>query len=549
MLKHLQISNYALIAESSVAFNDKLVTVTGESGAGKSIMINALAMVLGDRADFSVIRKGQEKCFVEATFEQLTAESKGVLKAHGLDVYDQLILRRELTKSGRSRAFVNDTPVALNVLKSIAERLVDLYSQHEQTALNKLNYQGAIFDAYAGVKDIFSQYSIEYSKFKGLKNELRELQEAAAQIRKDKDYFTFQLEELNSIRLDELDLDALEEEVSTLENAEQILSTLGQVESALNSDGGLTESLSSIMQLVRNIAQHNPRLNALSERLESVKLELDDIAFETTRTAEGIELDPSRLAQVQEQIDALNRLLHKHGAGGVVDLQKIRDEYAMKVAATENFDEEVVRIEQELKSAYECSIKHANTLTQSRKEAVGTFETKVVGLLAQLGMAKAAFKVKFVEQEELHERGKELVRFLIDANGLGQMQPIEKVASGGEMARLMLALKAVSQSSLAQCLIFDEIDSGVSGEVANRIGALMAKLSLENQCIAITHLPGVASKGDQHLKIYKTERDGAVTSEFKSLTEEERIKELAMMFSGDSPSEAALETARSLRAH
>lgn len=548
MLKRLNIVDYALIAEAEINFEKGLTVVTGESGAGKSIMLEALSLLLGARAEFSAIRIGREKSIVEAVFAAYPAEINDLLRAEGLDVFDQLIIRRELTKSGRSRAFVNDTPVSLQVLKGVGPQLIDLHGQKENMSLQSANFKWEQLDEFAGCVKQRELYQQQYREWKQCKRQLQNIEEAAAQVRKDQDYFEFQLAELDALDLNEERSAGLADELSELENATSILESLNKASSILDEENrGVQVMLRQAQRELDDVARHSQGVEEASKRMNAMFLELGDISHELSRLADRVEVNPERLLQVREQLDEINRLCHKHGVQSAGELAEIKEEYQLKLAGIASFEEEQSLLEEKLKSLDSACKKSAEALHAKRVEAAPRFAAEVCDRLRSLGMPKAHFKVDLVPQQEMTEQGLSDISMLFDANGSERLLPIEQVASGGEMARLMLSIKHVNRSGAgAATIIFDEIDTGVSGEVALKVGNVMSQLALNTQVMAVTHLPGVAAKGAQHLRISKVEDKGQVISRFDYLNKEQRVVELATMFSGEQPTENDLASARGL---
>lgn len=551
MLKRLSISNYALIKRAEVDFHSGFTVVTGESGAGKSIMLEAVGLLLGARANFSTVRKGEAKCFVEATFSMDNKAVHALLGEHHLDQLKDLIVRRELTAEGRSRAFVNDTPVNVAVLKELGRLLIDLHGQQENLALQTAHYQCQQLDQYSESRTLHSTYSTAYQSWKQAQRQLDDLRDAAAQVRKDQDYFQFQHEELSALSFDAEAHATLEGELNELEHAGEILSTLGKISQILTEEQyGALESLRSASSESDALSQHSHSLKDIHERLKSAHIELSDLNNEVERVMDNIEVNPNRLEEVREKLDDYNRLMHKHGVSTLEDLKAVFDEYALKLEGIESFDSEIDRLERKVAQARAEALKLAQDLSSQRRKAKPGFEKALLEQVHQLGMPKAHFELAIETRDELGVLGLDRIEMRFNANGKDHLSPLQEVASGGEVARLMLALKSiVSRSSESMTMIFDEIDTGVSGEVAKRIGQLMKALGTKAQIISVTHLPGVAAKGDQHLKIYKEEQEGSVVSNLLHLQPGQRVEELAAMFSGDQLTEASLESARNLLAN
>ncbi|MCO4807429.1 DNA repair protein RecN [Salibacteraceae bacterium] len=546
MLIKLSISNYALIDSASVGFSNGLTTITGESGAGKSIMLEAIGLILGGRSNFASIRKGEDKCIVEAVF-LANSTVNALIKENGLDEYEELTIRRELTQNGRSRAFVNDTPVNVNVLRTLGVELIDLHGQHENLSLQTSGFKFHHLDSFAKASVEFDQYKKAYGELQAIEKRYNDLLDAAAQVRKDKDYFQFQYDELSKSDFSDIELESLEQEVKTLENAKEIIQSLAQAGQISEMDNGIQQQLSEMQRILNGIASYSAPLQKLSERLESISLELRDLTYEVEQSADSVNVDPDQLRTTQETLDELHRLFHKHNVSSIKELESILHDYELKLSGIDSFDDELAGLESQLATNKAVASSGADELSKVRTKSISQFGNEVEGLLHQLGMPKARFVANLKSGQEFGPYGQDQVAFLLDANGDDNLQPIEEVASGGESARLMLALKAVSnQDNKALTMIFDEIDTGVSGEVAKRIGSLMQRLASSNQVLAVTHSPGVAAKGKNHLKIFKHEVGGRMVSQFAQLTEKNRIDELAGMFSGDSITDASRESAKGL---
>ncbi len=548
MLKHLHITNYALIARTEVSFEKGFTVITGETGAGKSILLEALGLVLGSRANFNSIRKGEEKCFIEASFDYNDPLVDSFLKNNSLDLWDELILRREITRSGRSRGFINDTPVSISVLKEISIFLVDLHGQQENISLQTPSYQLKQLDAFAQNSDLFNAYNQSFHVLKSIDKQLSQLKDAAAQVRKDQDYFSFQYEELNSIELNVEEFEGLTNELGELEHAEDIQRSLMIAQEAIDGDhnSALSAARTALSEL-RSVQSYSTKLLELFERLNSSLIELEDVIAECNRVQQSVEWNPQRLEQVRERLDLYHKLLHKHSVDTVTELIEIKEEYRIKLDGIASYDTELEELEDKLELAKKEAHQNAEVLSNSRRSVLPQFEAGLIGRVRQLGMSKATVNVLLGESDDLSASGKDTIDMLFDANGSKSLVPLRESASGGEVSRLMLALKSIlAANDKTPTLIFDEIDTGVSGEVAKQIGSLMKTISNTTQILAVTHLPGVAAKGENHFKIQKKEEKEVVFSRLEQLNEDERIKEIAAMFSGHKLTDAALESARNL---
>lgn len=551
MLKHLEITNYALIRHTLVSMEPGFTVITGETGAGKSILLEALGLVLGSRANFNAIRKGEEKCVIEATFEYDNDALDAALTKEALDVHSDVILRRELTASGRSRAFVNDSPVNNSVLKEIAGYLVDMHGQQENLSLQTPGYQVRQLDLFARNQKTFSAFVEAHRTFKSLEKQLNQLVDAAAQVRKDEDYFKFQFEELQELKVDAETFQSLEEELSELEHAEDIQKSLSAADDALGGGSDGNEAALTILRKavaeLRSIEGFTERLKELSERLGSALIELEDIQAECTRIANAVEYNPQRLEVVRDQLDQVQRLMHKHGVTSLPELLEVKEEYRIKLEGIASYEDELAELESKTAAAATALKEKAVALTASRMNAVEVYVSRLTEQVRKLGMAKANIEVRMTPLEAPGPLGAESIEMWFDANGNQHLVPLKDSASGGEVSRLMLALKSIlAENDQTPTLIFDEIDTGVSGEIAKQIGVLMRSISAHTQIIAVTHLPGVAAKGKHHLQIAKHEEAGQVLSGLRVLDKAERIQEIAGMFSGNALNQASLESARNL---
>lgn len=550
MLKQLEITNYALIRHTTVQLDQGFTVITGETGAGKSILLEALGLVLGSRANFNAIRRGEEKCVIEATFEYEDKELDALLKRESLDVLSDIILRRELTATGRSRAFVNDSPVNMATLKEVASFLVDLHGQQENLSLQTPSYQVHQLDLFARNASTFDAYQEAFKTFRSLDRQLEQLKEAAAQVRKDQDYFQFQFDELSEMDLDAEAYETIENEVNELEHAEDIQRSLSVVDGVLDGANGsdsVVQLLRQAQQELRSIEGFSNQLKELSERLHSSLIELEDLRGECARVANGIEYDPQRLEVLREKMDLVQRLMHKHGVQTIAELLDVKEEYRLKLEGIASYEDELAEVEGKLSEAQKQLKERGKALTDSRKSASEAYVARLTEQVRILGMPKATIDLRIQALESAGSLGMESVEMWFDANGSSHLVPLKDSASGGEVSRLMLALKRIlAENDKTPTLIFDEIDTGVSGEIAKQIGSLMRSISGHTQIIAVTHLPGVAAKGEKHLRIAKREEGNEVLSELRILQPEERVEEIAGMFSGHKLNEASLQSARNL---
>ena len=548
MLKQLHISNYALIDELSVGFETGFNVITGETGAGKSILLGALGFALGDRADTGVLYDKDKKCVVEAQFELEDENLKPLFEESDLDFETECIFRRELNPQKKSRAFINDTPVALQTMKEIGSQLVDIHSQHDSLLLTDADFQLKLLDEIAQNGELLSEYQTEYSHYNALKRKLNELKEMATKNTAENDYLKFQLDELDKADLKEGEYADIEQTLSVMENAEEIKTLLVTanrlMDDSENAILGQVNALTSTLQRMKHLL---PDTEELAERVENLKVELKDIAYDLHRKEDETQFDEGQLQSLQERYDLLSRLMMKHRVGSFEELIALRDSLKEKVNAFENIDEAIAQAEKELKTSEKQLSSLAKALHNKRCQAAVAFGEKVMVLVRQLAMPFAQFQVSVESQESFGSKGSDEIRFLFSANKGIDPDDIRRVASGGELSRLMLSIKsAVSSYNYIPTLIFDEIDTGVSGEVAAKIGGIMRQMGNALQLISITHLPQVASQAEHHYFIYKDNEGERTQSHIRLLDSAERIGEIAKMLSNDKITPEALKAAEVL---
>ena len=548
MLQQLHISNYALIDELSVSFEPGFNVITGETGAGKSILLGALGFALGDRADTNVLYDKDKKCVVEAQFTLNDETLKPLFEANDLDFEAECIFRRELNPQKKSRAFINDTPVALQTMKEIGSLLADIHSQHDSLLLTDADFQLRLLDDIAQNGSTLAGYQAGYGNYNTLKHKLTELKEMATKNNAENDYLKFQLEELDKADLKEGEYADIEQTLSVMENAEEIKTLLvtanGLLDDSENAILGQVNMLASTLSRLKHLL---PDTESIDERIESLKVELKDIAYDLRRKEDDTQFDERQLQSLQERYDLLSRLMMKHHVNGFEELITLRDSLKAKVNAFENIDEAIGQAEKQLKDSERQLSSLAKTLHDKRCEASKTFSEKVASLVRQLAMPFAQFQVEVESQNVFGNKGSDAIRFLFSANKGIAPDDLRRVASGGELSRLMLSIKsAVSSYHYIPTLIFDEIDTGVSGEVAAKIGDIMQQMGHSLQLISITHLPQVASHAQHHYCIYK-DNDGARTlSHIRMLDAAERVTEIAKMLSNDKITPEALRAAEVL---
>lgn len=550
MLQQLNIKNYALIEELSVDFTDGFSVITGETGAGKSILLGALGFVLGDRADTGVLFNKEMKCVVEAHFQLNDDALKPIFDNNDLDFYEDCIFRRELSPQKKSRAFINDTPVSLQVMKEIGSQLVDIHSQHDSLLLTDTGFQLHLLDEIAQSLGLLADYQTNYNVYNSLKRRLNDLRETASKNLAENDYLKFQLNELQQAQLKEGDYAEIEQSLNVMENAEEIRSLLFSANGLLeNSETAILPQLNELSSAMHRLKQLMPSSEELLQRIESAQLELKDIAYDLERIGDGAQFDEEKLQELQERFDLLSRLMMKHHVKEFEALLALRDELETKVNAFENIDQAIEQLEKALKEQESLLRELASKLHAQRLEAAKTFSEQVTELARQLAMPHAVFQIAMEPLNEFAPTGLDQVRFMFSANKGIEVAELSKVASGGELSRLMLSIKSVvSRHNYIPTLVFDEIDTGVSGEVAAKIGGIMQGMGVSLQLIAITHLPQVASKAEHHFFIYKDNEGLRTQSHIKVLSTKERVTEIAKMLSNDKVTPEALKAAEVLLA-
>lgn len=550
MLHKLIVKNYALIDHIELLLAPDLNIITGETGAGKSIILGALSMVLGQRADSKVIYDDSKKCVVEAHFKVAELGLDDFFKDHDLDYEPETIIRREVSASGKSRAFVNDTPVTLDVLKELSGYLINVHSQHETLALSGNAFQLQVVDLVAQNEKERQQYQARFNKYKATEKELNDLIEQSRNSVGDLDYLQFQYDELDAAELNVEEFESLETELNTLENAEEIKNNLGAATNLLSlDDAPVLDKLANALSVLRDVARYNDSIGELADRIESSRIELQDIANELEHLADGTEFDPERVAELYQRQNTINKLLAKHQAHSVQELVDLYNELAGKLQSYESISADTARLEKQLDKEKKELLAAADTLNKTRVKAIPGIQIAVKEQLAFVGMADADLKVDMqpVAFEKVNRTGLDKVTFLFTANKGMKPEELRKVASGGELSRLMLVLKSmIAKYTALPTLIFDEIDTGISGEVAAKVGIVMERLGKDHQIISITHLPQIASKGQHHLFVHKEKRADRTVTNIRPLNSDERATEIAKMLGGDTLSQAALENAREL---
>ncbi len=551
MLRSLYIQNYALIEKLDIGFEQGFSVITGETGAGKSIILGAIGLLLGQRADVKSIRTGATKCVIEARFDISNYHMEPFFEENELDYEEECILRRELYATGKSRAFINDTPAQLAQMKELGELLIDIHSQHQNLLLNKEGFQLNVLDLLTHDDAALCEYQTVYKQWKQAQSDLNKLLERAARDKSDEDYIRFQWEQLEEARLVQGEQGELEQEAEMLSHAEDIKASLYKVNQLFNNDeGGLLSDLKECCHAMSDLQSVYPVAEELAGRLESAYIELKDIADEISGREEQVEFNPARLEEVNERLNLIYSLQQKHRVNTVDDLIALRDDYAARLASISSSDEEVEALQKRCEELQAETRRQAAGLTEARRKAAREVEQQMASRLVPLGMPNVRFAVEMGERKEPGPHGMDTVSFLFSANKNGLLQSISSVASGGEIARVMLSLKAMIAGAVKlPTIVFDEIDTGVSGEIADRMADIMQEMADNNrQVISITHLPQIASRGRAHYKVYKKDNETETNSHIRRLTEEERVGEIAHMLSGATLTEAALNNARTLLA-
>ena len=556
MLNKLTIQNYAIIDELEIDFSDNLNIVTGETGAGKSIIVGALGLILGDRADSSVLQNlpekqavKEKKCIVEGIFlTEKRKEVKEFLKENELDASEELVIRREISINGKSRAFINDTPVNLDQLRQLSSLLVDLHQQFDTLQLGENDFQRQVLDALAGHTDLLYEYQLAFSQLKTFQKEYEELKLQKQQFDKEADYNRFQFAELKDVGLKENELEEIEAELKMLNNAEGIKIVLLKVYNELKeNENPVVQQIKLLLNQLHNYSSFHTGIPALLQRLQSVQVELQDIAEEVDSISNHVNYDPQKIEQLDERLSQGYKLLKKHGVQTTNELLLIQKKLEEKLQAVLNIDEAILQKEKEVSTSLKEATLLANKLSDGRKKQVKQFEEKVNKLLSRVGMPNAKLKVDVQDEMLLNTFGINSIEFLFDANKSGQFLPVKKVASGGELSRLMLCIKSLIAKRIdLPTLIFDEIDTGISGEAARQVGIILKELSEKRQIISITHQPQIAGKADTHFFVYKEIVNDKVKTNIRRLDMDERITVIAKMLSGEKPTAAAIENAKEM---
>ena len=548
MLQNLHIENYALIEKLDLSLEGGLTVLTGETGAGKSILLGALSMILGQRADNKVIQTGKDKCVTEAIFGITAYDLEHFFAENDLEYDpDTCIVRRELYSNGKSRAFVNDSPVSLGVLKDLSSRLMDIHSQHQNLMLGSDSFQLSVVDAIANNKSLLADYQASFFELKRLQTELKKQEEAFRKASEEEDYLRFQCDQLEEAHLREGEQDELEAEALVLSHSEDIKQGLNRIFDLLDEDEkGIVPSLKAALNHAESVNKVFPRINESVDRIRSSYLDMKDLAREMEILFNDVEVNPARMNQVNERLNQLFSLQQKHKVKTNEALISIQNDLTNKLSVLNSSDEYIQELKTSVLAAQQVSTTLADKLTEVRKAVLSDLEQNLIHLLNKLGMPKAKLQID-LHRVDLNASGQDEVCFLFTANGSSQLQPIDKIASGGELSRIMLCIKSIiAESTFLPTLLFDEIDTGISGEIAHKMGEIMKQIAGRRQVICITHLPQIAVKGLHHYKVQKAESNGNTITTVNHLTAEERLTEVALMLSGANLSEAALHNARQL---
>ena len=549
MLKHLYIKNFALIDILDIDLYPGFSVITGETGAGKSIILGAIGLLLGQRADAKTIKTGADKCVIEAQFDLSRYQLEPFFSDNDIE-YDphDCIIRRELTASGKSRSFINDTPVQLAMLKEIGDKLVDVHSQHQNLLLNKQDFQLSVADIIAGDAELLADYQHRYSEYQAVAAQLRSAQEDIEQSRQNQDFLQFQADELDNARLADGEQEELEQKSDTMTHSEEIKAALYTADNALQAEAtGIVTNMRSAIAALRGIERVYPDTAELAQRLDTAYIELKDIAQDISSRLEDVDFDPTELDAVNNRLDRIYELEKKYHAETVAQLIALRNDLAQKLANIENSDEALAELKQRLKELEQQCRQAADRLSEERTKAARKIEQEMLQRLVPLGMPHVQFQVQ-MSREQLGRNGQDRIAFLFSANTSTPLQPVAQVASGGEIARVMLALKAmISGAVKLPTIIFDEIDTGVSGKIAEKMAEIMQEMGRnERQVISITHLPQIAALGTTHYKVSKEETAQGTTSRMEKLSAEARVREIAQMLSGSDVTEAAIQNAKQL---
>ncbi|MEI7895576.1 MAG: DNA repair protein RecN [bacterium] len=545
MLLKLSIKNYILIHDLEIDFTEGFSVITGETGAGKSILLGALALILGQRADSGILLDNSKKCVIEGLFRISGYQLDDFFIGQELDYDDTIILRREINQQGKSRAFINDTPVNLALMKDLGDRLVNVHSQHSIITLNDSNFQLAVIDSYAGIQAEVVGYRTSYTRFTGLKKQLAEMESQEARAAGELDYFQFLLDELHTAQLLSGELQETENKLSLLNHAEEVKSSLFKANDMISgTDDNILANLTQVLHIVNGVAKYKPEIRDIAERLNSNLIDIKDISNELDLVGEQVFVDPPLMESLTMRLDHLYRLIKKHQVSTIEELLTIKLDLQEKVSEEAGMEERVKALRGEIAGIESDLMGKARAISANRQRIIPEFEKEVVGILGKLGIRTAQFTIEFLRSSSITKDGTDKVKFLFSANKGIELKDLSSSASGGELSRIMLAIKSmISQKNLLPTIIFDEIDNGVSGEVAGKVGTILKRMGSYMQVIAITHLPQIAAKGDRHYWVFKTENNQTTVTFIKELSASERVGEIAKMLSDETVTDSALQSA------
>lgn len=549
MLRNLEIQNYALIEHLNIDFLEGFSILTGETGAGKSIIMGALSLILGQRADAKAIQDGKSKCVVEATFDVKGYGLEDFFKANDLDFFTDLIVRREVFDSGKSRAFVNDTPVNLSLLKEVTSKLIDVHSQHANLLLSNDDFHLNVLDSVAKTSNIKAEYQKKYLEYRSVQKQLNDIRNASLKEQEERDYIQYQYTQLAELNLQVGEQEDLEQELDILNHSEDIKRVLSFAVDTLDDEQGVLPLLKNVNFNLKKITSYLPTAEALQDRLESCWIELQDVENEINHSLNSIDFDPNRKLEIEERLNLIYSLEQKHRVATIEELLNLQTAFETRLQNIDSYDENIKNLEKNLQQLENELISLASKLTEMRKSVCVEIEQTMDSNFQLLGMPNAHFVISLISKSDFSLTGKDDVEFLFSANKNGVPKKLATIASGGEMSRVMLSLKSlIVTKSFLPTIIFDEIDTGVSGEIAHRMGEIMRVMSKTMQVISITHLPQIAAKGNAHYKVYKTDSELATHTHIVRLKEDDRIQEIAELLSGKNPTQAALDNAKELLA-
>lgn len=549
MLKSLYIKNYALIDSLDIDFEKGFSVITGETGAGKSIILGALSLILGQRADTKAIKQGESKCVIEGVFDVSAYDLKAFCEEKELEYDpDSYIIRREVLSTGKSRAFINDTPVTLNDLKELGDQLIDIHSQHQNLLLSDNRFQMQIVDTLAGNTQLLKEYQIAFKEYKLSENALKDLIDAVQKSKEEEDYLRFQHEALQNAALTDGEQEELESELETLNHAEDIKTALFKIHSLLSDDErGIVYQLKETLNASHSLTKIFHRAEEITKRTETAYIDLKDLSSEMERLAEDVEFNPDRLAEIESRLDLIYSLQKKHRASNISELINLYQDLASKIQEIDSSDEQLESLKKEVHEKLNKMLKYAKDLHNKRVAAIPKIEKDLIAKISYLGMPNVQFKCEITDRKHPDLFGVDDLLFLFSANKNAPLQPVANVASGGEISRLMLCLKSmIAGATSLPSIIFDEIDTGVSGEIADKMGSIMQEFGQNMQVIAITHLPQIAARGASHYKVYKYDEADSTITNLVRLSDDERISEIARMLSGATVTDAAIENAKAM---